>query len=494
MAKQKNKIEQLRDTHQHLRAMDLGKVPPQALDLEDAVLGAALIEGVGRAVVMSMLKPEHFYRESNTLIMEAVVELHDNGKKVDMLTVAQKLRERGTLEQAGGQVVIARLTNRVASTAHVEEHCLIVIQQWIKREVIRISQMAIQGGFDETVDALELLNTLQMDLLKVGGVLNTRQARSVGETMGAVIEDALKDPGDFTLSGVDTGYVDLNSITGGWQRSNLIVLAARPGGGKSAFALNFAWRTAAMAKEPTLFCSMEMSRVELERRLLAMVSTATNHNISNRQINDWERKQIREYGYLAGPQGLWIDDTPALTPSILRSKIIFMRAHGGCGMVIVDYLQLMESGMGGSGMRIREQEVSSISRQLKMIAMEFNIPVIALSQLSREVEKRGGKKKPVLSDLRESGAIEQDANMVAFVYSPHDSGATREGGEDFDPRYFELLIQKHRNGPLGDVPFLFIKNCSRVLGTRESSKNIFHVDHDENPNETKQQPSNTDQF
>jgi replicative DNA helicase len=355
-----------------------------------------------------------------------------------------------------------------------------MLQSWMKREAIRVGMEAVSKGYDDTEDALDLISDIQSQLLSVSGVLNIRHAKSSSDGMEDYMKQILT-PRENNLSGVDTGYSHFNKFTGGWQRSDVYVIAARPGVGKTAFGLNFAWRCAAIGNAKALFCSLEMPDYQIKTRLLSMVSTCTYQNIQNQYYTAWEKEQIQNHGYRAFPKDLWLDDTPALTPSQLRSKIIHMRSKVGCDIVFVDYLQLMTDGKKQGPFTNREQEVSSISRQLKAIAMEFNIPIVAMAQLNRESTKRAGG-KPLLSDLRESGSIEQDASTVMFPWNPHENKVDKENGEPYDPNTVFMLVQKHRNGALDDVPFYVVKRTSRVLMPGEDSKNIFHVNHEENDN------------
>jgi len=438
-----------------------GKVPPQAVDLEEAVLGAMMLEKDAVAAVIDILKPEVFYKEIHQKIFEAIRDLFARSEPVDILTVTNELKSNGVLEMVGGPYYITMLTSRIASTANIEFHARIVLQKHIQRELIRISSEIIKDAFEETTDVFDLLDKAEQGLFSV----SETNLRRNWEDMNALIKQAIEDIEAAKnikghLRGVPSGFVSLDRITSGWQKSDLIILAARPSMGKTALALTMARNVAVEFEKPVAIFSLEMSAVQLVTRLIASESQLRSDKLKKGELADFEWQQLHDKIKRLVNAKIFIDDTPALTIFELRAKCRRLKQQHNIEMVFVDYLQLMSGG--GDSKGNREQEISQISRSLKALAKELDIPVLALSQLSRAVETRPGQsKKPILSDLRESGAIEQDADLVLFIYRPEYYGITEDEGGHSTKRMAEVIIAKHRNGPTGSVKLRFIDTFAR---------------------------------
>ncbi|MBK0384032.1 replicative DNA helicase [Pedobacter sp. SD-b] len=437
----------------------LGKLPPQALDLEEAVLGALMLEKDALSAVIDILKPDVFYKDAHQKIFEAIQQLFTASSPVDILTVSAQLRQQGDLEMIGGAFYITELTNRVASAANIEYHARIISQKFIQRELIRISTDIINQSYEDTSDVFELLDYAEKNLFDIAQNNLRRDSRKMDD----IVKESLKmleslRGKDDTLTGVPSGFTALDRVTNGWQKSDLIIIAARPAMGKTAFVLTCARNAAVQFNKPVVVFSLEMSSVQLTNRLISGEAEIEQEKIRKGQLEDWEwHKMTSKIGGLSEAP-LIIDDTPALNVFEFRAKCRRLKAQYDIQMIIIDYLQLMQGkadGKGGGGNR--EQEISSISRALKQVAKELNVPVIALSQLSRAVENRpGGSKKPMLSDLRESGAIEQDADMVLFLYRPEYYGLDQDENGNPTAGIGEVIIAKHRNGETGSVPLRFI--------------------------------------
>src|SRR5215208_1221688 len=397
-----------------------GKVPPQAKDLEEAVLGAIMLEKGAFDAVIEILKPECFYVDSHQRIFKAMQGLANKSQPIDILTVVEELRSREELDLVGGPYYVTKLTNAVVSSANIEAHSRIILQKFIQRELIRISGEIISDAYEDSTDVFDLLDQAESKIYEV----TSTHLRNNYETIDSVLVKTIQRIEDLRhknedISGVPSGFASLDRVTYGWQMTDLIILAARPSVGKTAMALNLARNAALHPSKPTPVAvfSLEMSAGQLVQRILSAESEIWLEKIARGKLEEHEMKQL----YARGIQRLakapiFIDDTPALNIFELRAKCRRLKNKHNIGMIIIDYLQLM-SGTGENRNSNREQEISNISRNLKGLAKELSIPIIALSQLSREVEKRGAKdgtKMPQLSDLRESGAIEQDADMVMF--------------------------------------------------------------------------------
>lgn len=440
-----------------LGTMVYGKVPPQAKDLEEAVLGAIMLEKTAFDTVIEILKPECFYVEAHQRIFNAMQSLANKSQPIDILTVAEELRTREELEMVGGPYYVTKLTNTVVSAANIDAHARIILQKFIQRELIRISGEIIGDAYEDSTDVFDLLDDAESKLFEI----TNNHLRKDYNSIDTVLVNTIKRIEDLRqrnedVTGVPSGFSGLDRVTYGWQNTDLIILAARPAVGKTAFALNLARNAAMHPTKPTpvaLF-SLEMSAGQLVQRILSAESEIWLEKIARGKMEEHEMKQLYARGIQRLSQApLYIDDTPALNIFELRAKCRRLRNKHNIGMIIIDYLQLM-SGTGENRSSNREQEISNISRNLKGLAKELNVPIIALSQLSRAVEQRGakeGSRIPQLSDLRESGAIEQDADMVMFLYRPeyYDINSNAEG--ENIKGLTEVKIAKHRNGSLETV-------------------------------------------
>lgn len=436
----------------------LGKVPPQAVDLEEAVLGALMLEKDALTNVIDILKVESFYKESHKVIFQAILDLFTESQPIDLLTVTTQLRKNGALEIAGGAFYVTELTSRVASAANIEYHARIITEQSIKRELIRISSEIQKDAFEDTTDVFELLDKMEQSLFEI----SEKNIRKNYSDMRSIMRDAIKELEERKnqkdgLTGVPSGFTALDRVTSGWQKSDLVIIAARPAMGKTAFVLSVLRNAAVDHSRPVAIFSLEMSAVQLVNRLISSEAELDSEKIKKGSLADHEWAQLVHKTAKLSKAPLFVDDTPALSILELRAKCRKLKAQHDIQMVVIDYLQLMsgDSKSGGQGGN-REQEIASISRALKKIAKELSIPVIALSQLSRAVETRGGDKRPQLSDLRESGAIEQDADMVMFLYRPEYYGITEDENNASTAGVGEVIIAKHRNGSLENVKLRFI--------------------------------------
>ena len=436
--------------------------PPQAVALEEGVLGALMLDQAALINAIETLHVEYFYKAEHQAVFRAIRKLFEQSQPVDLLTVVERLRLDGELELAGGAYAVSKLTENVVSAAHIEYHIRVLSEKFIQREMIRISTETIKKAYDETTDVVNLLDQTEQHLMDI----NDKNFRSdykplgdfVGMAMDQISEAGQKEDG---LSGLESGFMGLDRMTAGFQPGTLIILAARPAMGKTACALSMARNMAVDFKKPVAFFSLEMSGQELAMRLLSSEARLTGDKLKKGRLEPYEKEQLK-----SGAQRLHeasnrilIDDTPSLTIFELRAKARRLKQRYDIQMIFIDYLQLMQSGTTDNRNGNREQEISMISRQLKALSKELNIPVLAMSQLSRAVENRVGN-KPQLSDLRESGAIEQDADIVMFIYRPEyynimedDHGSTI-GMAD-------LLIAKHRSGGVGEVRLRFVKEFAR---------------------------------
>ncbi len=434
---------------------ETGKLPPQALELEESVLGAIMIEKDAYLVVADILRPESFYKDAHQKIFAAIVSLAMRQDPVDMHTVTEQLRKNGTIDDVGGPYYIALLTAKVTSSAHLEYHARIVAQKYMARELIRISTEIQTKAFDDRTDVADLMQDAEGMLFEVTQRSLKRDVTQIDPVIDDAIErikDAFKNQGS---SGVPTGFTGLDKITSGWQKSDLVIIAARPAMGKTAFVLSMAKNMAVDFNVPVAVFSLEMSNVQLVNRLMMNVCEIGSEKIKNGDLKEYEWQQL-DYKLkdLYGAP-IFVDDTPSLSVFELRSKARRLAREHNIQCIVIDYLQLMNA----SGMQFgsREQEVSLISRSLKGLAKELDIPVIALSQLNRGVEGRTGLegKRPQLSDLRESGSIEQDADMVCFIHRPEYYGLTEDKEGNSLVGMAEIIIAKHRNGAVGDVRLRF---------------------------------------
>ncbi len=438
-----------------------GKLPPQAIELEEAVLGALMLDNEALSDTIDILKPEYFYRMEHQKIFDAIIVLFNESKPVDILTVIEQLKKMGALENIGGAFYITGLTNSVASSANTEYHARIIVEKFIQRSLIQISSNIIKDSFDETIDVFDLLSKAEQDLFSVteGSLRKSYDKMSVLITNAIQSIEELKNKKDG-LSGVPSGFSKLDRVTSGWQKSDLIIIAGRPGMGKTALALTMARNIAINHKTPIGIFSLEMSSDQLVNRLISSESEIPSGKLRKGNLEEYEFVQLHEKIRDLAEAPIYIDDTPGLSVFELRAKARRLVKNHGVQIIIVDYLQLMTAGGNKSGNR--EQEISTISRSLKGIAKELKIPVIALSQVNRGVESRTStSKRPILADLRESGAIEQDADIVNFIYRPEYYKIYEWENSDDSKGQAEIIIAKHRNGSLENIRLKFISNLAK---------------------------------
>jgi replicative DNA helicase len=459
-----------------------GRIPPQALELEEAVLGAMLIDKKGVDEVIDILQPDAFYKTAHQKIFEAIFQLFQDSQPVDLLTVSSELRKKGKLETVGGEFYLVQLSQRVASSAHIEFHAIIILQKFIQRSLIKISNEIIESSYKESTDVFDLLDEAESKLYDItqGNIKKSSEsAQSLVIEAKKRIEEISKRDG---LSGVSTGFEKLDKLTSGWQPSDLIIIASRPGMGKTALTLSMARNIAVTKQIPVAFFSLEMSSVQLITRLISAETGLSSEKLRTGKLADheWQQLNVKVTDLEKAP--LFIDDTPSLSIFDLRAKARRLSSQHGIKLIVVDYLQLMTAGTSTKSGN-REQEISTISRNLKALAKELNIPVIALSQLSRAVETRGGTKRPMLSDLRESGAIEQDADIVSFIYRPEYYNIDEWDDDERSPSegQAELIVAKHRNGGLDNIRLKFIGHLGKFEDL-DSFDSPFEFQSKMNPN------------
>ena len=425
----------------------MGNKPPQAIDVEEAVLGAMLVEPSVVDEAMEELTAPCFYDSHNRAIFEAMAELVNEHVSIDLITVSNKMKAKGTLEEVGGPVVLARLSQNIGAAAHIEYYIRILKQKTIQRDLIKASYDILKQAFDESSN-VDLIDNAQSKVFSAIQNNVKRDVQDIGSIINSVLDNLQELQGITGPSGVPSGYPSVDRVTQGWQKSDLIILAARPSVGKTAFALNIARNAAVDANMPVAVFSLEMSADQLGKRLITTESGLSGEKIKGgTKLEEYEWVQLENTLRNLAKAPLYIDDTPGIPIMEFRTKAKRLVKQKGVRLIIVDYLQLMQ---GPAELRgLREQEVAAISRTLKATAKELNVPIIALSQLSRNaVQRTGGSGKPQLSDLRESGSIEQDADMVIFIHRP-DFVGLGEGPEDKEKAI--LVIAKHRNGEVCDI-------------------------------------------
>ena len=435
-----------------ITGLELGKTPPQAVDVEEAVLGALLLEPSAVTDVMDILIADCFYKPAHRMIFKAISALASRHDPVDIFTVAEELKKNNELDEAGGAYYLSQLSMRIGAAAHIDYHVKILLQKYIQRELINISYEIQKDAYDDSMPVDDLLDNSQQKLFTLADRNMKRETQTIHDVLNAAIDELqevqFREDG---LSGVPSGYTGIDRVTLGWQPSDMIIIAARPSMGKTAFVLTMARNMAVDHKIPVALFSLEMSSIQLVKRLMISETGLSGDKIKGgKKLEQYEWEQLHDRLAELSQAPLYIDDTPSLSIYEFRSKARRLVSSAGVKAIVIDYLQLMAGPPELKGMR--EQEVSTISRSLKSIAKELNIPIIALSQLSRAVETRGGARRPQLSDLRESGAIEQDADLVLFIHRPEYYGI-----ED-DPSMkgmTEIIIAKHRNGEVCDVPMRF---------------------------------------
>ena len=479
--------------------LERGKIPPQAVDLEEVVLGAMMIDKKGVDEVIDILQPEAFYKQAHQYIYEAIVKLFESSDPIDLLTVSDQLKTDGKLESVGGEYYLVSLTQKVASSAHIEFHSRIILQKYIQRSLIKISNEIIESAYEDATDVFDLLDEAESKLYDV----TQGNIKKSAETAQNLVIQAKKRIEEISnkegLSGIPSGFDKLDKLTSGWQPSDLIIVAARPGMGKTALTLSMARNIAVNSNIGVAFFSLEMSSVQLITRLISSETGLSSEKLRTGKLekHEWEQLNVKVKALESAP--LYIDDTPSLSIFDLRAKARRLASQKNIKLIIIDYLQLMSAGVNTKGGN-REQEISTISRTLKALAKELNVPVIALSQLSRAVETRGGSKRPVLSDLRESGAIEQDADIVSFIYRPEYYKIDEWDDEERSPTagQAEFIIAKHRNGGLDEIRLKFVGSLGKFdnLDTFDSPfefQSKMNANED-NPFTTKDFPSTNDAF
>lgn len=478
-----------RNKPQHKPEADLtGRMPPHDKDIEEAVLGALMLEKDAYATVCDILQPASFYEPVNQKIYEAIQTLGVQQRPIDMLTVVEQLRANLTIDEVGGAAFIAELTSRVASAANIEYHARIIAQQYLARELISFGTEVSSKAYDSSNDIDDVLQEAEGHLFE----LSQRNVKKEVVAIDSIIQDAINTiqiaaTRESGLSGLASGYPKLDAMTSGWQNSDLIIIAARPAMGKTAMVLSMAKNMAVNYNTKVAVFSLEMSRLQLVNRLIQNVCEIEGEKIKSGRLSDREWNQLLSRIGTLQSAPIYIDDSPGLSILELRTKARRLVREKGVQFIVIDYLQLMNA----SGMKFgsREQEVSMISRSLKELAKELNIPIVALSQLNRSVESRSEDKRPQLSDLRESGAIEQDADIVCFIHRPeyYLHGAARDDAPELRGKA-EFIIAKHRSGSVGDVPLRFRGQYARfenwsdvdVMYDQTASASAMNTDVDNN--------------
>lgn len=445
--------------------LEIGNKPPQALDVEEAVIGALLIEPNCVDDAMEELVPSSFYSEKHKMIFEAMRSLYNNRVSIDVLTVTQELKSQGNLEAVGGAVVLAQLSQKIAAAAHVEFYIKILKQKSIQRELIAASHDILKNAFDDSVKVDDLIDMAQTKIFAAIQNNVKKDVQEIGSVVSQAINEIERLQDAVGLSGVPSGFPSIDKITLGWQASDLIILAARPSVGKTAFVLNVARNAAVDHNFPVAFFSLEMPSIQLAKRMMVSETGLSAEKIKGgEKLEPYEWVQLEEKIKRLVKAPLYIDDTPSLPVTEFRSKCKRLVKQKGVRLIVVDYLQLMQGPVELRG--LREQEVAAISRTLKATAKELNVPIIALSQLSRNaVTRQGSNNRPQLSDLRESGSIEQDADMVVFI---HRLDYQDLSGDVENVGKTQIIIAKHRNGSIADIPMTFRASEVRFVDEEDS--------------------------
>jgi replicative DNA helicase len=437
----------------------LERQSPWSPEAEQAVLGAMLLDADAALKALELLEDVAFYRDQHRRLFRAMAVLMERGKVIDPVLLRDELARRGDLEAAGGAEYLAVLLDVVPTAANVEHHCRIVKDKALLRRLIEAGTAVVQQAYEGRQDVDALLDAAEQRIFEISFQRGTQESVRIKELMWQAMERIeARHRGDDSVRGVASGFTDLDLRTNGFQRSDLIVVAARPSMGKTAFCLNVAANAALEHKIPVALFSLEMSRDQVVERLLAAESFVDLHRLRSGQLRDDDYPKMSRAAGLLGTAPIWIDDTPALTLLELRSKSRRLKAEHDIGLFIIDYLQLIR---GPSNKDNRQEEISFISRSLKALAREMQTPVISLSQLSRAPEQRGGDRRPLLSDLRDSGAIEQDADLVIFIYRPEMYPNLKERDEPPQEGVAEIHLAKHRNGPTGTMKLAFHKQYTR---------------------------------
>ena len=441
-----------------LPSVYLSKLYPQAIDIEKSVLGGIIIEEDAILEVVNIINVDTFYSSQNKEVYKAILNLFENHLPIDLRTVIDQLKKNGSLEKIGGEEYVLSLIDRVVSGANIEYHSFLILEYAIKREIINISKEILKQALDPTVDIFNLIDTAEQKMLDV----SSRNIKKNYSDLNTLLKETIstidqKRNNKTGITGIPSGFSGLDALTSGWQKSDLVIIAARPGMGKTAFTLSLVRNAAVMNNTPVALFSLEMSSTQLVSRLISAESELDATKINSGQLENYEWEQLKHKTNIISKAPIYIDDTPSLSVSELRTKCRKLKVKHNIQMIVIDYLQLLTSNnLFNKGTFNREQEISYISRSLKSIAKELEVPVITPSQLSRAVETRGGDKRPMLSDLRESGAIEQDADIVMFLYRPEYYGLFSEDNDFNIKGITELIIAKHRNGPLDTAFAKFI--------------------------------------
>lgn len=442
-------------TESSIRDMTLDRMPPANIEAEQAVLGAVFYEPSILVTIMGILEPDDFYRSPHIKIYRVMCNLNDKGKPVDIIGVTEELSNQGELEDVGGVSYMSDLASSIPSVANVEFYAKIVEEKAILRRLIRSATNLITDAYEQKDDVDVILDNAEKTVLQVASRKNAGSFKYIKDVMLDTydnIEKLHSNHGEIT--GLPTGFKDLDDMTAGFQKNDLIIIAARPSVGKTAFALNIAQGIGTKTNENVAIFSLEMGADQLAMRMLCAEGNIDASRLRTGQLEDGDWSKLTMAVGALSNSGLYIDDTPGIKINEIRSKCRKLKQEHGLGMILIDYLQLIQ----GSGRsENRQQEVSEISRSLKELARELQVPVIALSQLSRGVEQRQDK-RPMMSDIRESGSIEQDADIVGFLY--------REDYYDKDAEnknVIEIIIAKHRNGPVGNVSLAFIKEYNKFV-------------------------------
>ena len=493
-----NSFPSKRSDKSKLISLEKGKIPPQAVELEEAVLGAMMIDKKGIDDVIDVLSADAFYDQKHQDIYETIYELFQNSEPIDLLTVSNLLKKNGKLDFIGGDLYLIRLTQKVASSAHIEFHARIILQKYIQRKLISISSEIIENAYDESTDVFELLDDAEAKLFEV----TQGNLKKSSEAAGSLVKQALAKIQEIGnqegMSGLQTGFTKLDALTSGWQPSDLVIIAARPGMGKTAFVISMAKNMAIDFGHGVAVFSLEMSSVQLITRMISSETGLTSEKLrkGNLEPHEWEQLNVKVKRLSDAP--IFIDDTPSLSVFDLRAKARRLVSQHNVRIIVIDYLQLMTAGGKAGGNR--EQEISMISRNLKALAKELEVPVIALSQLSRAVETRGGSKRPLLSDLRESGAIEQDADIVSFIYRPEYYKIDEWDDDEHSPTQgqAEFIVAKHRNGGLENIRLKFIGNQGKFDNLDDFDSPFEYQskmnENEENPFITKNLPNANEAF
>jgi replicative DNA helicase len=442
----------------------LDRVPPQNIEAEQAVLGAILLHSDALITAMERLTSDDFYRSTHQRIFEMMIELTEENEPVDLITLTAKLQDKQQLDDIGGVMYLSELANVVPTAANVDYYAAIVEEKSMLRRLIRAATQIVSNGYASSDDVGDLLSEAEQRIFEISQRRSSSGFISIRDVLMEVferVEFLYSHKGGAT--GIPSGFVDLDKMTSGFQRSDLIIVAARPSVGKTAFALNIAQNVGVRAKETVAIFSLEMGASQLVQRMICAEANvdATRMRTGYLEGDDWE-KLTMAIGALS-EASIYIDDSPSLTVADIRAKCRRLKQEKGLGMILIDYLQLIHGRGKGDN---RQQEVSEISRTLKQIARELNVPVIALSQLSRGVEQRQDK-RPMMSDLRESGSIEQDADIVAFLY--RDDYYDKESEKK---NIIEIIVAKQRNGPVGTVELAFLKNYNKFVNMDRSHQEV----------------------